>query len=90
MDEKTWAIAILILLLMGLLERYAPRRKSGRSWEDRPITARIARTIRRVRPLRRTEASADPPGSSDKRKRNPGNVWEREQKQHHPMEQGSD
>jgi len=85
-DEQTSAIAVLVLLLMGLVERYTPGRPI-RPVEDEPPIRTGAFTRRlRLRALSRAATSPGPGGSSEKRKRNPGNAWEREKKQHHPLE----
>ena len=85
MDEQTWAIAIAVLLLMGFVERYAPGRPIRPVEEEPPIrTGPFTRRLR-LRALSRAVTGSGG-GSNEKRKRNPGNAWEREQKQHHPLE----
>ena len=84
MDEQTWAIAILVLLLMGLVERYTPGRSIRPVEEEPPI--RTGAFTRRLRLRALSRAATGGAGSNEKRKRNPGNVWEREKKQHHPLE----
>jgi hypothetical protein len=86
MDEQTWAIAIAILLLMGLVERYTPGRPIRPVEEEPPIRSGPFTRRLRLRALARAATgSLGPAGSSEKRKRNPGNAWEREQKQQHPL-----
>jgi hypothetical protein len=83
-DEQTWAIAIAVLFLMGLVERYTPGRPIRPVEEEPPI--RTGAFTRRLRLRALSRAATDPGGSNEKRKRNPGNVWEREKRQHHPLE----
>lgn len=89
MDEQAWAIVIVVLLLMGLVERYAPGRPV-RPVEAEPLvrTGPFTRKLR-LRALARA-ATGSALGSNEKRKRNPGNAWERERKQQHPLEASSD
>ncbi len=84
MDEQTWVIAIVVLLLMGLVERYTPGRPIRPVEDEPPI--RTGPFTRRLRLRALARAATGPLGSNEKRKRNPGNVWEREKKQHHPLE----
>lgn len=85
MDEQAWAIVIVVLLLMGLVERYAPGRPV------RPVEAEpLVRTGPFTRKLRLRALARAATGSNEKRKRNPGNAWERERKQQHPLEASSD
>jgi hypothetical protein len=86
-DEQSWAIAIVVLLLMGLVEKYAPGRPQRPIEEEPPIrTGPFTRRMRLRALSRAVTGSVGPSGGGEKRKRNPGNVWEREKKQHHPLE----
>lgn len=87
MDAQTWTIGVVLLLLMGLVERYAPGRPVRPPSEEPPIrTGPFTRRLRLRALARAATGSVRAHGSNEKRKRNPGNVWEREQKQHHPLE----
>ncbi len=87
MDEHSIAIAVVLLLLMGLVERYAPGRPV-RPVSEEPLirSGPFTRKLRLRALARAATGQTRAQGGSEKRKRNPGNVWEREQKQSHPLE----
>ena len=61
MDEQTWAIAIAVLFLMGLVERYTPGRPIRPVEEEPPI--RTGAFTRRLRLRALSRASTDPGAS---------------------------